>query len=83
MQTLIIQLKSKNAFQALYDLQARKMIRIVREADDIPLSLEGEPISEEDFKKWVECAEKTPTVSLTEAKKRWQAQKKKLKENAR
>jgi len=40
--------------------------------------LTGEPISDEDLKKWLEYAEKLPTISLTEAKKRRQDQKKKL-----
>lgn len=35
-------------------------------------------VSKEDFKKWVEYAEDSPTLSLNEARQRWTTQKKKL-----
>ena len=37
----------------------------------------------EDFKRWVEYAENSPTASLTEAKQRWANQKKKLQKSIR
>ena len=59
-------------------LEHKQLIRIVKEPDLNSYALPGEPINEEDFKKWVEYAEDSPTVSFTEAKQRWAAQKKKL-----
>ncbi len=78
MQTLTIELTDNNSLKALQDLEQKNLIRIIKEPDLNSYSLSGEPISVEDFRKWVEYAENSPTVSLTEAKKRWAGQKKKL-----
>ena len=78
MQTLTIELTGNNSLKALQDLEHKHLIRIVNEPDLNSYSLSGEPISIEDFRKWVEYAENSPTVSLTEAKQRWSNQKKKI-----
>lgn len=78
MQTLTIELKGNNALKALQDLEQKDLIRILKEPEINSYSLPGEPISDEDFKKWVGYAENSPTTSLTEAKQRWANQKKKL-----
>lgn len=78
MQTLTIELTGNNSLRALQELEHRQLIRIVKEPDLNSYALPGEPISEEDFKKWVEYAEDSQTVSSTDAKQRWAAQKKKL-----
>ena len=78
MQTLTIELTRNDSLKALQDLEHRKLIRFVKEPDLNSYALPGEPISEEDFKKWIKYTENSPTVGLTEAKQRWAAQKKKL-----
>jgi hypothetical protein len=78
MQTLTIELTGTDSMKAIKDLEHKRLIRIVKNPDFNFYALPGEEISEEDFKKWVEYAEESPTVSLTEAKQRWAAQKKKL-----
>jgi len=78
MQTLKIELTDNNSLKALQELEHKHLIRIVKEPDLNSLSLPGEPISEDDFRKWVKYAENSPTVSLSEAKQRWATQKKKL-----
>ena len=78
MQTLTIELTGCNSLKALQDLEQKDLIRIVNEPEINSYSLPGEPISDEDFKKWVKYAENSPTVSLTEAKLRWSDEKKKL-----
>ena len=78
MQTLTIELTGSNSLKALQDLEQKDLIRIVKEPESNLYSLPGEPISDEDFVKWIEFAESTPTVSITEAKQRWADQKKKL-----
>jgi hypothetical protein len=78
MQTLTIELTGKDSLKALQDLEHNHLIRIVNEPDLNSYSLPGDPISEEDFRKWVEYTENSPTVSLTQAKQRWAEQKKKL-----
>jgi predicted ATP-grasp superfamily ATP-dependent carboligase len=78
MQTLTIELTGTDSLKALKDLEHKRLIRIVKNLDLNSYALSGEAISEEDFKKWVEYAEESPTVSKTEAKQRWAMQKKKL-----
>lgn len=83
METLTIELTGNNSLKALQDLEHKKLIRILKEPDTLAIglnsySLPGEPINVEDFRKWVEYAENSPTVHLNEAKERWAGQKKKL-----
>lgn len=78
MQTLTIELTANNSLQALRDLEQKRLIKIIDKTDLNSYTFPGEAINKEDFKKWVEYAENSPTVSLTEAKLRWAAQKKKL-----
>jgi hypothetical protein len=78
MEILTIELIGSNSLKALQDLEHKHLIRIVKEPDLNSYALPGKPISDEDFRKWVEHAENSPTVSLTEAKQRWSTQKKKL-----
>jgi hypothetical protein len=78
MQTLTIELTGNNSLKVLQELEHKQLIRILKEPDLNSYSLPGEQIREEDFKKWVEYAEDSPTISLTEAKQRWEGQKKKL-----
>lgn len=78
MQTVTIQLTNNNSLKALQDLEHKHLIRIVKEPDLTSYALPGEPISEEDFNKWVEYTEDSPNVSIAEAKQRWATQKKKL-----
>ena len=78
MQTLTIELTGANSLKALQELEHNHLIRIVKAPDLNSYALPGEAISEEDFKKWVEYVEDSPTVSLTDARQRWATQKKKL-----
>jgi len=78
MQTLRIELTGNNSLEALQELEHKHLIRIVKEPDLNSYALHGEAISEKDFRRWVEYAENSPTVSLTEAKQRWATQKRKL-----
>jgi hypothetical protein len=78
MQTITIELTGNNSLKALKDLEHKNLIRILNEPDLSSYSLPGDSISNEDFRKWVEYAENSPTVSLNEAKQRWSEQKKTL-----
>jgi hypothetical protein len=74
MQTLTIELTGNNSLKALQDLEHKHLIRILNEPDLGSYSLPGEPISNEDFRRWVEYAENSPTVSLTGAKQQYHFQ---------
>lgn len=83
MQLITIELKGEKSLKALQDLEQKDLIRIVNEPDLNSYCFNGEPISNEDFKKWREYAENSPIVSLIEAKKRWTDQRKKLQKTIR
>jgi hypothetical protein len=78
MQTLTIELTGNNSLKALKELEHKRLIRIVNIPDLNSYALPGEGITEDDFKKWVEYTEDSPTVTVAEAKQRWATQKKKL-----
>lgn len=78
MQTLTIELTGANSLKALKELEHNNLIRILNVPDLNSYALPGEAITEEDFKKWIEYAEDSATVSLTDARQRWAAQKKRL-----
>jgi hypothetical protein len=67
---LKIELKGNKALKALQELEQKQLIRIVKEPDLNSYALPGEAINEEDFKKWIEYTEDSPSISLTEAKQR-------------
>lgn len=78
MQTLTIELINNNSLKALKELENKHLIRIVNTPDLSSYVFPGKKISKEDFKKWIEYTESSPTVGITEAKQRWATQKKKL-----
>lgn len=79
MQTILVELKDKKAFEELQNLEAKQLIRIVNEADPASsYALPGDPLSVEDFRKWIEQAESMPTISLNQSRKQWETRKKKL-----
>ena len=76
--TLTIELLNSDALKSLKDLEHQHLIRIVEKPDLTIYALPGEPLSVEEFKNWVEYAEDSPSVNLSEAKQRWATQKEKL-----
>lgn len=78
MQTLKIELTGYDSLKILKDLENKHMIRIVNEPNLNSYALPGEQISEQDFNNWVDYAEDSATISITEAKQRWATQKGKL-----
>ena len=83
MQTLTIELTGNDSLKALQELEQKRLIRILKEPDPMAkglnsYALPGKPIGKEDFKKWIEYTEGSPTVGITEAIQRWATQKKKL-----
>lgn len=78
MQTLLVEISNKNALSELQSMQTKKLIRIV-EPNMESLALPGKEISLDEFKAWITNAEKSKTISLQQAEKRWKAKKEKLK----
>lgn len=83
MQVLTIELKGNNSLKALQDLEKMDLIRIIKEPDLNSYALPGEPISDEDFRRWIEYSENSANIGITESRERWAQQRKKLQENIR
>jgi hypothetical protein len=88
MRKVTIELTDNSSLKILQDLEQKHLIRIVKDPDAIATGLNsyalpGESINEQDFKKWIEYTEDSPTINITEAKSRWAAQKKKLQNRIR
>ncbi|HSM47336.1 MAG TPA: hypothetical protein VK872_05930 [Draconibacterium sp.] len=83
MDKVIIELTGDNSLKALKELENRKLIRILRNPKQVSYALPGEPISDIDFKNWIEYAENAPTLTLNEAKQQWSSQKRKLQDTIR
>ena len=80
MEILTIEFKGDEALKELH-LEQKDLIRIVREPDSNLYSLPGGPISNDDFTNWIEYVDNSPTISLIEAKQRWEDQKRILKKS--
>ncbi len=78
MQTLTIEITGNEALATLKALEEKSLIRILSNPRLDLFALPGEPVSDKDFKQWVEYAEQSETVSLTEALQRWESQKRKI-----
>lgn len=74
MQTLTIEITGNEALATLKALEEKSLIRILSNPRLDLFALPGEPVSDKDFKQWVEYAEQVETVSLTEALQRWESQ---------
>lgn len=83
MQTVTVELIKANSLAVLNDLEHKHLIRILKEPEFNSYALPGKPMNTEDFIKWVEFAESSPAVSITEAKQRWAKQREKLQKHIR
>ena len=78
MQTFTITINDNVALETLHKLEKKHLISIVAgEVIDTP-ALPGTPLSLYEFRKWVNNAEQTSTVSLEEAKTIWEGKRKQL-----
>ncbi len=78
MHTITLQINSDDALKTLQDLEGRHLISIIESSNVDSPSLPGAALSLNEFKNWVQHAEQTSTVSLTEAKEKWVSRKKQL-----
>jgi len=82
MQTLLIEVKNDNAFEALHVLENQNFIRIVSNNDISDSNvLSGNPMSVSNFINWINNAENSPTISLSDANKQWNQKKQRLEKN--
>lgn len=78
MQTITIQINNSSAIKTIEMLAGKHAISIIERSSVDSPSLPGQPMSISAFKKWIEIAENSKTISLDEAKAQWAKKKKQL-----
>jgi hypothetical protein len=78
MQTVTVEINSKNALKALENLEEKHFIRIIEKTEISSPSLPGKPLGITEFKQWIASAEAAPAISLQEAKTKWASKRKQL-----
>ena len=71
MHTLTLQINDNVALKTIQNLESKHFISIIGNSDIDSPSLPGAALGLNEFKNWVKAAEKTSTLSLTEAKEKW------------
>jgi len=82
MQTLTIEVTDNSAIQLLHELEERHLIKIVGDDKTDSPALPGEEMTIPEFKSWIEKAERSPSITLEQAKQQWASKKKKLQQAA-
>jgi predicted ATP-grasp superfamily ATP-dependent carboligase len=78
MQRLTIELTGNDSLKVIQDLEDKQIIRIVENSDMNSSVFSGHEFSPAELQQWIDYAENSPTVPLSEAKYRWSTQKTKL-----
>ena len=77
----MVEVNSVSALKVLRSLNSKKEIRILGETKSNTASLPGEPMALAEFKAWVAALESAQTITLEQAKERWENQKTNLQKN--
>lgn len=83
METLTIKVTNEKALEALREMEEKHLIEIIEHFVPDSLALPGNELSEEEIKKWAEMAELAPSISLNEARLRWEIRKQKIQETGK
>lgn len=75
MQTVTIELKAYDSLKALKDLEKKNLIKI---HDHDSMALPGNEVDVDEFMEWISKAEKSESITVNEAKAKWENHKKKL-----
>ncbi|MBW6499025.1 MAG: hypothetical protein K0B09_11595 [Bacteroidales bacterium] len=83
METLTIKVTDEKALKALREMEEKHLIEIIEHFVPDSLALPGSEINEEDIRKWADRAELAPSISLNEARLRWEIRKKKIQQTGK
>ncbi|MBS1585292.1 MAG: hypothetical protein JSS82_07050 [Bacteroidetes bacterium] len=78
MQTVTVEINDMAALKALQNMAKKRSIRIVERMESDSPSLPGKPLSIAQFKAWIHDSERSPGISLKDAKSQWQGKRKQL-----
>jgi biopolymer transport protein ExbD len=68
MQTVTIELKAYDSLKALHELEKKNLIKI---HDHDSLTLPGGEVDADEFIDWISKAEKSESITVNEAKSKW------------
>ena len=77
-QTITVEITNESALMVLQDLQEKHFINIIIKPDFDSLVFPGKPLTTKEFKEWIEKRESAPSMTLKEAKAKWEKKEKKL-----
>ena len=78
MQTVTVEITNNNALKVLQELQEKHFINIIAEPDLNSSVFPGKPLTTKEFKDFITARESGPSLTLKEAKGKWQKKKKQL-----
>jgi hypothetical protein len=78
MQTITLQINNDVALDVIKDLETKHFVSVLEKSDmEIP-ALSGAALSIKEFRSWIQDAEQTSTLSLSEANATWEVKRKQL-----
>jgi hypothetical protein len=83
MQTFTVQITNDNAVKALQELQAKHYIKIISKTNLDSPALPGKPLSPQQLKELVLSREQGPSMSLKEARAKWNKRMKQILKHAK
>ena len=78
METLTVEITNNDAYKILQDLVENNYIKIIEKQSVGLPPLPGEPLTESEFRNWIESRENEATISIHEAKLRWESKRNQL-----
>ncbi|MEO6721004.1 MAG: hypothetical protein ABIN67_11565 [Ferruginibacter sp.] len=78
MQTITVEITNNNALKVLQELQEKHFINIIPEPDLNAAVFPGKPLTTKEFKDFIDARENGKSLTLKEAKIKWQKKKKQL-----
>lgn len=75
---LTLQVNSDDALKTIQKLEDKHLVEVLENSELDSPALPGKAMSLKAFRNWIAEAEKTSTISLTDAKKKWANKRKQL-----
>lgn len=78
LQTITLEITNDNALKVLQDLQEKHFINIIAKPTFDSLVFPGKPLTTVEFRDWIKSRENGPSMSLKDAKAKWDKKKNQL-----
>jgi hypothetical protein len=78
MLTITLQINNDVALDVIKDLETKHFVSVLEKSDVDTPALSGAALSIKEFRSWIQDAEQTSTLSLSEANATWEVKRKQL-----